>query len=368
MCIGTATPTLAPLVVHGISGAGRTAGIFGDGQGISLQRNIPAIGFNQYRDDSLNNNNGRYLGSGYAALLSYSQNDLNKGLELNIYPFGSTNSPIPTGIRPLRIASSGNTPKISIMTDGDATLDVGRSTGSEGTAMFQGTNYHSHFNYSTSENTYIRPGKSYNVYINDIPGGKVVFGGSASRVGVNTSTPVYPLEIRQVAGTGLRLARTTNTGNNAWEWRVAGSPANFYLYYSGGAVTHISPVDGSLHPISDGRLKTNIRTISPVINKILKLNPVSYEMVNDNPGNIRSIGFIAQEVFPLFPELTGEGKKQQDTMSLQYSGFNIIAIKGIQEEQELIVQLEQQATEVENRMLEMEKKIALRSKRKLDVK
>ncbi|MGL4632453.1 MAG: hypothetical protein ACRCVT_14725, partial [Leadbetterella sp.] len=56
-----------------------------------------------------------------------------------------------------------------------AQLDVARGNGIDGTAIFRGTTYTSHFNYSTNEDTYIRGGKSgSNVLINDdFTGGKV---------------------------------------------------------------------------------------------------------------------------------------------------------------------------------------------------
>lgn len=55
-----------------------------------------------------------------------------------------------------------------------ATLDVARGTGASGTAVFRGTSYQSHFNYSTSEETYIRGGKAGAiVHINDNHNGNV---------------------------------------------------------------------------------------------------------------------------------------------------------------------------------------------------
>ena len=361
--IGTATPTKALLEVHGVEDAGRTSGLFGGSSGISLQRNIPAIGFNQYRDDSLNTNNGRYAGTGYAATMSYVYNDasMSTGFDINIYPFGNADALIPSGIRPLRLTNNART---SIMTDGNAMLEVGRSNGFEGTAMFQGTNYNSHFNYSATENTYIRPGKSGDVIINDIVGGKVIFGETATRVGLNTSTPVYPLEIRQVAGTGIRMANASYISQN-WEWRVSGSPTNFYAYYAGAIRTYFSPTNGSLNPISDERLKQNIKPMPKVLDRLLQLKPVTYEMIHDNPNHQRSMGFIAQEVQPLFPQLTFAGNNNTDTMALQYSVFGVVAIKAIQEEEQLILEIDKKTQEAERRMAEIEKRIAaLKAKKK----
>lgn len=361
--IGVDSAKRARLEVHGVAGAGSTSAIFGGDRGISLQRNFAAIGFNQYRDDSLDGN-GRYLGNGYAAVLSFTHNqpNLSQGLDLNLYPSGTTDAAVPAGFRVLRFTSNN---RLSLMTDGgNALLDVGRGNGGEGTAMFMGTNYHSHFNYSTGENTYIRSGKGNHVIINDITGGKVVFGDGSARVGVNTASPVFPLEVRQVAGTGLRMANAPYA-NETWEWRVVGNPANFNLYHQGVLKNYLRPSDGALNSISDERLKSNIQSLPSILDKLLQLRPVSYEMIKDNPAHLRSIGFIAQEVAPLFPQLTFAGNPSQDMMALQYSGIGTLAIKGIQEEQQHINQLEQKTIAAEQRLAEIEKKIAaLKSKNK----
>src|SRR6266536_3451470 len=60
--VGTNNPTRAKLEVNGAVGA--TAAIFGgESSGISLQRNWPGIGFNQYY-----NGVSRYMANGYAAV------------------------------------------------------------------------------------------------------------------------------------------------------------------------------------------------------------------------------------------------------------------------------------------------------------
>ena len=354
--IGVDTAKRARLEVSGVAGAGSTNAIFGGDRGISLQKNLAAIGFNQYRDDSLTGN-GRYLGNGHAAVLTFTHNqpNLSQGLDLHFFPSGTTDATVAPGFRVFRFSSNN---RLSLMTDaGNALLEVGRSTGGDGTAMFLGTNSHSHFNYSTGENTYIRSGKGNQVIVNDIAGGKVVFGDGAARVGLNTGSPVFPLEVRQVAGTGLRIANAPYP-NETWEWRVVGNPANFNLYHQGVLKNYLRPSDGALNSISDERLKTNIRPLPTIVDKLLQLRPVSYEMMKDNPAHLRSIGLIAQEVADLFPQLAFAGNSSKDMMALQYSGVSTLAIKGIQEEEQKISMLEQKTIIAEQRLAEIEKKIA----------
>lgn len=78
------------------------------------------------------------------------------------------------GVERMRVNANGN---VGIgIANPEATLDVTRGTGINGTACFRGTNRWSHFNHGADENTYIRGGKlNSNVFIND-NGGKVIIG------------------------------------------------------------------------------------------------------------------------------------------------------------------------------------------------
>jgi hypothetical protein len=83
-------------------------------------------------------------------------------------------------------APSGLIERISITDAGNVgigttsplgTFSVSRGTAFDGTATFAGTTHTSHFNYSASEDTYIRGGKdNAKVYIADNPGGAVGIG------------------------------------------------------------------------------------------------------------------------------------------------------------------------------------------------
>jgi hypothetical protein len=359
--IGAVNTGRARLEVSGVFGSGSTNAIFGGSQGISLQRNYPAIGFNQYRDDASPAANGRYLGNGFAAVMTFVHDDqtLSKGLSLDIFPNGAAGAATPAGTRVWNISANS---RFSILTpSGNALIDVGRGTSSDGTAKFVGSTHTSYFNHMAAEYTYIRGGiPGSTIYINDIAGGKVIFGTGGTRIGFNTAyyePPDYTLEIRQSNG-GMELSNASYL-NNAWEWRVAaGAPAHFYLYYSGAAKTYFSHVTGGLVLVSDGRLKTNIEPLPPVMDKLMQLEPVTYEMKNDNPGAVRSLGFIAQNVLPLFPQLVSTNMPGYENMlGLDYNGFGVLAIKGVQEEQQQIWQIKQKTDDAATRLKAIEQKL-----------
>jgi hypothetical protein len=86
--------------------------------------------------------------------------------------------------------------------------------------------------------------------------------------------------------------------------------------------------------------------LNPALAKVLKLRPKSY-VFKDARDADRSIGFIAQEVAELFPQLVEGDPSGEGILSLDYSGFAVLAIKAIQEQQEIIEKLSQRLSELE---------------------
>jgi hypothetical protein len=357
--IGTTTPTRAKLEVHGSVGA--TSAIFGgESTGISLQRDWPSVGFNQYY-----NAGSKYIGNGFAAVQFI---DPNLGyMAFDMFPSGLTNAAAGTPVRAMHIHSNGN---VGIRGAGfaNASLAVARGNGSDGTAVFQGTTHHSIFNSSTTENTYIRAGKSNgDVYINDVPGGDIFMGSGNSYVGINTSFPAYPLEIRQINDKGLLLVSPVDNFDN-WELVTYsyGNPDAFLIFKFNATIkATINPADGSYYSASDRRLKTNIESLPSVLGKVLRLQAVEYEMKQHNPNHKKTFGFIAQDVKKIFPHLVtvlsvGNSKKGYedipDLHGMNYSGFGVIAIKAIQEQQQQIELLRNEINELKSLITRMNPK------------
>lgn len=362
--IGGATPTRARLEVAGVFGAGNTSGLFGGDQGISVQRSLPAIGFNQYRDDASASAKGRYMANGFAAAMYFIHNDMTfaNGFDLRVAPSGTFNAAIPSDFTALSISPNGRVRILPPPNSGGAYLQVGRGSGFNGTAVFSGTSFSTHFNFSTPEHTYIRGGvASGPVLLHPQTGGAVVFGNTSCRVGINAPDPQYPLEFRQVAETGL-LIRNGREGSSGfpWEWRVIGETGVFSLRYNTGPRAAIDPATGAYSSVSDERLKTDFTPLQPVMEKLLHLRPVTYEFINDNPDHVRTLGFIAQEVEPLFPELVETHNVSGQPMKLlQYSGFGVLAIKGVQEQQERLDAVSATAKSIDERIQVLRKRRAI---------
>ena len=347
--VGILNPTRGKLEVQPSVGAGNTVAIFGgDGQGISIQRSNPAIGFNVY----YNGVNSYYIGNGYAAVQWL--NAPAGEMFFDMMGTGTTTAAYTSLTRAMTISRTGNvglgTTPLTI-----ARVTVARGTGSYGTAMFRGSTYASHINYNINEDTYIRGGKdgSY-VYLNDIPGGQVLLGNpvatatSLVRVGINNPNPFYALEIRQASGRGLIMINTGNFAN--WHFKVGPTlaPGAYqYLYFneSLNAIGAWHPQTGAYLALSDERVKTDIKPMPDISGQLQKLQPVQYQLDLPQAGPDLHAGFIAQDMMQVFPGLVMHdqeplpGATIPDMHFLNYDGLSVYAIKLIQEQQQKIEEL-----------------------------
>jgi len=358
--IGTSLPARATLEVHGAGGTGFTSGLFGgDGAGISLQRNWPSVGFNQYNDGV-----SRYLANGFAA--NQFCNPVTGECGIDMIASGNANAPTGTLTRTLSFNTNGN---IGMKTSpSTASLYAVRGTNIGAAAIFAGTNYISAFNFSSLEDTYINAGKyGSNVYVNENSSGSIILGSGNNFVGINTSTPIASLQINQVGQSGIRLTENNQAAHH-WEQGMesyGGGPQSAYSYYYNGQLKcYFRPTDGILIVASDRRIKTNITSMEPVLEKILQLKPVTYQLKYNNPAHRLSWGFIAQDVQRIFPQMVTVTSREvnkdvtiPDFNALDYNDFKVIAVKGVQEEQLLIERQQQLQHNITKRLDALEKKL-----------
>jgi len=80
---------------------------------------------------------------------------------------------------------------------------------------------------------------------------------------------------------------------------------------------------------SDRRIKENIRPIQYGLDTVMKLNPVAYDMKNSHEPQI---GFIAQDVLQVVPEVVGVPKfPETQNYGLSYGNMVAVTVKAIQE-------------------------------------
>lgn len=352
--------TRARLEVFGVVGSGTTSAVFGsDGTGVSFQRNWPSVGFNQYRDAP--GGYGKYMGTGYAALEYL--DPINGGWALDMQPTsGLKDAAMTTELyRAFTIFPSGTVSFGKGYNNSSLIVDnvvYGGATAATGSAYFYGTQHNSFINLGAGVATILGPGKDGGTtFINDVPGSKTDVGSGSGKLGINTN-PFYitTLSIRHpLEGNGLIL-REENSGNN-WEWYVSNdNPVWIGQKYNGALIGDYNPTNGVHGYVSDRRLKTAIRPMSPVLDQVMQLHPVEYHMKNERPGASASQGFVAQEVKKFFPELVSiindnnpGYKNLPDLHMLSYSQFFVLAIKAIQEQQAEIATLTKEIVQLEQK-------------------
>ena len=95
---------------------------------------------------------------------------------------------------------------------------------------------------------------------------------------------------------------------------------------------------------SDETLKTNINPITTQYDIIKQLNPVTFNWIDiENLGSEEEIGFIAQEIQNLIPQVVRSNMDQ--TLTVNYSGITVILTKALQEAITKIENLESRLNE-----------------------
>ena len=176
--------------------------------------------------------------------------------------------------------------------------------------------------------------------------------------GFGTTSPgIYKARVRHV-GAGFNIERSSN--NNDWELFI--SSANLALYYNGTGNFRgqFNSVTGAYTSVSDKRLKTNIKPMATMLDKINQLKPSTYQFKNTT-DNQEHNGFLAQDVLKVFPGMVDHAVDQErnlDVYTMDYSGFGVIAVKGIQELQPIIEEQKKINEEQKLTILALEDRLA----------
>ena len=107
----------------------------------------------------------------------------------------------------------------------------------------------------------------------------------------------------------------------------------FTLEKSTGNIT----ATGDINSNSDIKLKTNIQTLTNSLDKVLQMRGVEFDRI-DIEGK-HQIGFIAQEIEEIVPELVNENN---GIRSVSYGNITALLVEAIKEQQEQINNLKQE--------------------------
>ncbi|MBS1634806.1 MAG: tail fiber domain-containing protein [Bacteroidetes bacterium] len=178
---------------------------------------------------------------------------------------------------------------------------------------------------------------------------------------------------RQAGTSNVDFWNVTDPGNGAaalgptdrgFNWRnfnfVAGSSVeNLLMTLNGqGNLT----IAGTNYFTSDQRLKTDVKPFeNNILQKLMQLQPSTYTkhastydasgniVVNQAGPSIQDFGFIAQDVYKIFPELVYRPKNEsKELWSVDYARLSVMLTKALQEQQKVIESQEERIQKLEN--------------------
>ena len=240
---------------------------------------------------------------------------------LNVGPHGTTSSTVNDG--PLRVCnnSTGN----NDMGRGSVAIQLGPKTTRTATAgnLYGGITWNGLLNYGNGTNYDIAPHVWVGAKYKDFPGSErssfVV--GVKSGTGSTGSGNNIPVERLEIDYTG----KMTVSGN----------------ILATGSIT----ANGDVIAFSDKRLKENIKPIDNALEKITKLEGVSYNRIDiDDKSN--KVGFIAQDVKKVLPEVVSDNEKY---LGVNYSNITAVLVEAIKEQQKQIVSLQNEINKLKNK-------------------
>jgi len=145
---------------------------------------------------------------------------------------------------------------------------------------------------------------------------------SSGNVGIGTTTPYSKLTLWGPDTSGSTAALTISNSASSTELQV----------FDNGNAT----LAGTLTQNSDQRLKTNIQSLdaSSSLSLIDQLNPVTFNWIDPDEGTTPQVGFIAQQVQQIFPNLVSTTSATAltpgGTLGLNYIGLISPIVSAIQ--------------------------------------
>ena len=180
----------------------------------------------------------------------------------------------------------------------------------------------------------------------------------SGRVGVGTETPGSKLQVvDNFANAGSYVATVQNTGNSGYSNGLqirAGQNSqtvnNRFISFirpdgtEVGAVRQTSSSGVDFWSPSDKRLKTNIQTTAKGLADLMQLQVKDY-VYKDDPEKPQT-GFIAQEVYEIFPNAVSVGgdDAKTDPWMMNYGNLTPLLVKAVQDQQQLISDQQAQIT------------------------
>ena len=232
------------------------------------------------------------------------------------------------------------------LTTGYQNTSIGRASLFSNVSGFQNTaignaalafNVNSYSNTAVGSETLYSNTGSYNTAVGTKALHSNTTGTYNTALGYNASVSSSVLQNATAIGANAQVSQSNSIqlGSGTVEWVRTSGKFTCDSYYTN----------------SDERLKTNYKNIDGGVNIVLKLQPYSYEKkstINSDEYKQKELGFKAQDIQMLLPELVSEGADPDKTLSVNYTALIPLLTKAIQEQEQRIVDLEHKLFETSN--------------------
>ncbi len=239
-----------------------------------------------------------------------------------------------------------------LVTSGTTTVAISSYTENAGTTANNFTNGLAFYTFATPNNTATA----------DTP--------SLAMLRHNVGVGAYPTDINNVTEGRLQITGFSNGDqlslrhpssiNLKWGVYVSSIDSSLNFYSNGSLRANIDRVTGVYTALSDRTKKKNILPMYSVLESVLKLKGFSYNYLDSKDTDRRVLGFMAQDVQPFFPELVYQRYDREITkpvLTMDYSGFGVIAIKAIQEQQKQIEEVKKENKDLKQQMETLLKRV-----------
>lgn len=181
-------------------------------------------------------------------------------------------------------------------------------------------------------------------------------------VGIGTTDPICDLDIAQSGGAGTSQGTggigLISSVSSSRVWRVYNSDSYIrFNYSSDGGVSYtpkayVSDSDGSWNQLSDMSLKHNIEPLNAVLDKVMDIEVLKYNYIDNPEGAMKVMGVSANATQKIFPEIVSS-EEGNTLVGIDYSKFGVISIKAIQEQQVIIEDQQQQINDLQQQIDEL---------------
>jgi len=191
----------------------------------------------------------------------------------------------------------------------------------------------------------IRTANNYIVLSDGAGNPRGVFNGNGQYL-VNATSPISSGQVGVIAGSSNNGLEVKVTNNGYAPFVGYNSSGSLIFYADGGGTIHA--VSTSITAISDQKLKTNIKTIKYGLDTVNQLKPVTFDFIKNDlvNGETGKLGFIAQDVESVIPELVADGLNKSEN-GTPYKTLNMgdmlpVLVKAVQELNAKVTALEAQ--------------------------